>query len=126
MHTKQAEVVEGRRRRRYSEEFKAGVVAKCRQPGVSMAGVALAHGLNANLLRRWVEELKEEATAPVAPNDSDRVEPARFVPLPAPIKPTPSAASIRIEIARGPTRVVVQWPMEAAEECKAWLQDLLR
>ena len=30
------------------------MVAACRQPGVSIAGVALAHQLNANLLRRWV------------------------------------------------------------------------
>jgi transposase-like protein len=33
----------GRKRRRHSAEFKAKVVAACRQPGVSMAAVALAH-----------------------------------------------------------------------------------
>lgn len=43
-----------RRRRRHSEEFKARVVQACRIPGVSIAGLALAHGLNAHLLRRWV------------------------------------------------------------------------
>lgn len=36
--------------------FKARVVAACRQSGVSIASVALAHGLSANLLRRWVVE----------------------------------------------------------------------
>lgn len=52
------EAVPGRRRRRrHSDEFKARVVAQCRQPGVSIAGVALANGLNANLLRRWVSDL---------------------------------------------------------------------
>ncbi|WP_353885777.1 transposase, partial [uncultured Microbacterium sp.] len=45
-----------RRRRRHSDEFKAKVVAACRQPGVSIASVALAHELNANLLRRWIHE----------------------------------------------------------------------
>ncbi|WP_114968091.1 transposase [Rhodoferax ferrireducens] len=46
----------GRRLRRHSEQFKSEVIGACRQPGVSIAGVALANGLNANLLRRWVVE----------------------------------------------------------------------
>ena len=45
----------GRRRRRlHSDEFKADAVAAASQPGMSMASVALARGINANLLRRWV------------------------------------------------------------------------
>ena len=57
MNTKQA-VTPGRRRRRHSAEFKAKVVEECRRPGASMAAIALAHGLKANLLRRWVVEKK--------------------------------------------------------------------
>ena len=46
----------GRRRRRlHSDEFKADAVAAASQPGVSMASVALARGVNANLLRRGFE-----------------------------------------------------------------------
>ena len=38
----------GRRRRcRHSADFKASVIRECLQPGVSMASVALANGLNA-------------------------------------------------------------------------------
>ena len=45
---------EGRRRRRkHSDEFKAHIVAACCKPGVSSASVAMANGINANLLRRW-------------------------------------------------------------------------
>ena len=51
-----------RSRRRYTEEFKKQAIAACLQPGISMASVALANGLNANLLRRWVTE-RQEATA---------------------------------------------------------------
>jgi transposase len=40
-------------RRTYSLGYKHEVVRKAMEPGVSMAGVALAHGINANLLRRW-------------------------------------------------------------------------
>ena len=44
----------GRRRGRYTDEFKAQIIAACRQPGVSTAAVALANGINDNLLRRWI------------------------------------------------------------------------
>jgi transposase len=42
-----------RPRRVHSAEFKAAVLAACNDPGASIAGVALAHGLNANLVRKW-------------------------------------------------------------------------
>ncbi|MPW11430.1 transposase, partial [Paraburkholderia sp. CNPSo 3155] len=58
-----------RRRRRYSVEFKAQVVAACRRPGVSLAAIALDHRLNANLLRRWVEQAEGNARVPVASSD---------------------------------------------------------
>ena len=41
-----------RRRRTHTEEFKQGVLAACRDTGASVAGVALANGLNANQVRR--------------------------------------------------------------------------
>ena len=37
-------------------------MAACQQPGVSIAAVALARGLNANLLRRWVVEAERTAS----------------------------------------------------------------
>jgi len=54
-----------RRRRLHSNEFKAGAVATCMQPGMSMAAVAMAHGVNANLLRRWVREAETKTAADV-------------------------------------------------------------
>lgn len=57
MHTISNEVGGGRRRRReHSAEFKAQVVAACSVPGVSNAAVAMAHGVNPNLARRWVRK----------------------------------------------------------------------
>ena len=38
----------------YDREAKRELVRRCLEPGVSLAAIALAHGLNANLLRRWV------------------------------------------------------------------------
>ena len=41
-------------RRVHGAEFKAQVLAECQQPGASVAAVALDHGLNVNLLRKWL------------------------------------------------------------------------
>ena len=49
----------GRRRGRYSDQFKRPAIAACLDPGVSTAAVALAHGLNANLARRWIAETSQ-------------------------------------------------------------------
>jgi transposase len=38
----------------YDKQAKRELVRRCQQPGVSVAAMALAHGLNANLLRKWI------------------------------------------------------------------------
>ncbi|WP_198972998.1 transposase [Xylophilus sp. ASV27] len=113
----------GRRRRGlHSEEFKADAVAAASQAGMSMASVALARGINANLLRRWVREAE-------LPQAVVRGKPAAgastFVPVrvPAPIaQPT----EIRIDVRRGARTITVSWPMAAAAECAYWMRELLR
>jgi transposase len=45
-----------RTHRTYSPQFKAELAAMSRQPGVSIAALALQHGINANLLHRWRKE----------------------------------------------------------------------
>jgi len=39
-----------KRRRRYDAALKAQIVAECVQPGASVANVAMAHGINANIV----------------------------------------------------------------------------
>jgi len=119
----------GRRRRRtHSAEFKAKVVAACRQPGVSIAAVALANGLNANLLRRWVvsEEAQPANAMDVvsAPTRVD-VESRSFIPLQLEAPVGTSKQEINIELRRGATVVKVSWPVVAAAQCAAWLRELL-
>jgi transposase len=41
-------------KRIYAEDFKADLVRQCLVPGTSVAATGLAHGINANLLRRWI------------------------------------------------------------------------
>ena len=44
------------------DEAKRELVRRCLLPGVSLARTALEHGLNANLLRKWV--VKQTGTRP--------------------------------------------------------------
>jgi transposase len=123
------EPADGRRRRRlHSDEFKADAVAACMQHGVSMASVAMARGINANLLRRWVREAEVGAqpapspkTALPAPKAST---PAAFVPVPLPA--SGASTDVRMELRRGATTISVTWPANAAVACAAWMRELLR
>ena len=45
-------------RRWYTVQFKREIVARCLQPGASVAGVALEHGANANLVRKWIAKYR--------------------------------------------------------------------
>jgi transposase len=136
MDTSGIELPSRRTRRRHAPEFRDQVVQGCRQPGVSIAAVALANGLNANMVRKWV--IDAEARSGQAPT-SDPVRPAptcdkptpsaplSFLPLalPAPVAPMP-ADEIRIELQRGATAIKVAWPATAAADCAAWLRELLK
>ena len=120
-----------RRRRRHSAEFKAQLVAVCRQPGMSMAAVALEHGLNANLLRRWVvEDERGRATGLIDPRHAAHVcsmpANAGFVPMELGRPGAVTSQEIVIELRRGATLVKVSWPVGAAPACGSWLRDLLR
>ena len=134
MSTIPEQAVIGRRRRRlHSDEFKANAVAWCMCPGMSMAAVAMANGVNANLLRRWVRaaEMRPGAGLPdalpnalTAPDRRVAETPAAFIPMQLPAKT--AAADIRIELRRGATSISVAWPADAATDCAAWMRELLR
>ena len=113
-----------RRRRLHSAEFKAQVVAACNALGVSMAAVAMANGVNANLARRWVVEAERRGGGVVARAASGAVA-SSFVPLQLPTVQTPPL-DIGIELRRGTTTINVSWPCAAASECALWIRALLR
>jgi transposase len=113
-----------RTRRYHPPDLKRQVVAASQQPGASVAAVALAHGLNANLVRRWMRQATPGGGALTV-----RVaESVGFVSVPvATSSPSPvSAEPIRLELRRGASSVSLQWPTAAAAECGAWLRDWLR
>ena len=126
MNTISDQVTPGRRRRRtHSAEFKAKVVAACRAPGVSIAAVAMANGINANLARRWVLDLERRGEVGAPDGVALSVVAKGFVAARMPDAQN-VAADIRIELRRGATVINVSWPTDAASACAAWIRELLR
>jgi transposase len=130
-------------RRRHSAEFKAEVLSACEQPGASVSAVALAYGLNANLVHKWrgrggakLAGIAAPMTVPmaavVAPPRPVLAAGARFVPMEmcTPAQATPSDVArhgegvIHVELKRGASSVVVRWPGSAGADCAAWLREL--
>ena len=56
-------------RRWYTSQFKGEIVARCLQPGASVSGIAVEHGLNPNMVRKWIERTHKETRklAPLLP-----------------------------------------------------------
>jgi transposase len=108
-------------RRFFSEAHKRAVVEKCLVPGASVSAVALAHGFNTNLVRKWISNY---------PSRRILGQPAgTLVPvgvLEAPAKPmrrsrraagkrAAEAASGWIELEIGAVRVIVRGKVDAAQ-----------
>jgi transposase len=109
-----------RSRRRHAARLKEQVLAECAEPGSSVAAVALAHGLNTNLVHKWRRQAngtRHAIAAPVAQS---------FIPVSVAASAPSVAADIWIELRRGAVAVNVSWPREAAAECAAWLREFLR
>ena len=88
-------------RRRHSDELKARVLAACDEPGASISGVALAHGLNTNLVRKWRSGRGvKRAVMAIAPTAAIQAPPAALgaapqfvaVDMPAPLRAAARAA----------------------------------
>lgn len=128
-----------RTHRTYSAQFKADLVAACQRPGASIAALALQHGMNANVLHRWLKEYDHgrhrlgNADAVTAADQA--VKPA-FIPiaiaapesggLSQPSASRAAAGNIRIECPRNGLSITVDWPLSGASECAQMLREVLR
>lgn len=116
-------------RRNHALGLKKAVLDEC-QAGASVASVAMAHGLNANLVHKWRRLARGELVAAVRPPTPAPT----FIPLvitsPALPAPAPPACAesreLRIELRRGAIVATVNWPMSSTAECAGWLRELLR
>lgn len=113
------ETENSRKRRRYGAELKAQILAECDLPGASVAKVAMAHGINANIVHGW-RKLAREAGAGSLP---ERFVPVAVAPV---VPPALGERTIDVELRRGGITVKLSWPMSASMDLSAWMRELLR
>lgn len=90
------------------------MLRECEQPGASVAGVAVSHGLNPNLVHNW-----RKVRLATAPNG--------FVQLPAPVPSLEAPPkAVRIEVPTPKGTLVVHWPLSELPQSVTWLRALTR
>lgn len=82
----------------YDSEAKRELVEACLQPGVSVARMALEHGVNANLLRKWINQYRGNASS-VPPSTPARL--SAFVPVLSMTVPKPAEATLNVALPNG-------------------------
>jgi transposase len=107
-------------KRRHSAAFKRKLVKLTEEAGASVAAIALAHGINANLLFKWRRaqvtgpaRREPAAQAVLLPVTMDSLPPASaLLELPAPTARAPAAGIIEIDF--GGARVRLRGSVDAA------------
>lgn len=102
-----------RQRSSYPKPFKAQVVRECLQPGATISSVAISHGINANVIRKWLPIYREQLPVTLPP----------FVPLRAAPKRQPEVSAI-IELPLGEQSITVKWPTSDPEGCARFIRGL--
>ena len=102
-----------RQRSSYPKPFKAQVVQECLEPGASVSSVAISHGINANVIRKWLPIYRDKS----------------FVPLPAfvPLQPMPkrhSDEAVVIALPLGDKSITVKWPISDPDGCARFIRSL--
>lgn len=113
------------RRRRYSEELKQQVLSECGRPNASVAKVAMAHGINANVVHSWRKRVREAVETP----DAIALQEPVFVPMmlpPVASAVATSATQVQVQIKRAAMVISVDWPLEAAAQLGIWMRELLK
>lgn len=114
------------KRRRYSASFKRQIVEACLAKEASVPQVALAHGLNANMVHRWIRKVQAHSLPTIG---------NAFVALPmasseaAPSVPNHRPAdgeAIHVEIPYRQQSLHIRWPVSQTDRCLALLRELLQ
>ena len=97
-----------KKRRTYSAEFKQQIVQACKAPDVSIASVALQHGLNTNLVSKWIRLIDAKPGNDRSPLPN---KPA-FIALScsAPLDPTPAdMLTVQITLPHSKVEIGLKW-----------------
>ncbi|MCY1313211.1 Transposase [compost metagenome] len=102
-----------RQRSSYPKLFKAQVVRECLQPGATVSSVAISHGINANVIRKWLPIYRDQVPTAL---------PA-FVPLqPMPKRKTDEVVVIALPL--GDKSITVKWPASDPDGCARFIRSL--
>jgi transposase len=81
---------------------KAQVVAECAEPGALVAKVAMAHGINANVVHRWRKLARGGAVKTVSKTGKFIALPMTMAPASVPpTAPTVAVPGLQVELRRG-------------------------
>ena len=138
------------RRRSYTPQFKAELVSQCLLGQTSLASLAVEHGINPNILGRWVLEHKRDGKHGLQATGANSAKPAVVDLTPAnwiPIKTRPiiqnhdavadpsaatgserdvTAASVDLELVSRGLTMTVRWPISEHEALAHWTRELLK
>ena len=102
-----------RQRSSYPKSFKAQVVQECLQPGASISSVAISHGINANVIRKWLPLYRDQPPATLPAFIPVKVSPKKQAEL-----------SVIIELPFGEQTITVKWPSSDPEGCARFVRGL--
>ena len=124
-----------RTHRTYTAEFKAELVAACQSPGASIAAIAGQHGMNANVLHRWLKEHQQSGRhqrivcSSAAQSLVTSPSVAAFIAVKLPATATPEPASkdlIKVELHKGAVSMIITWPTDAVDDLAQWTRVILK
>ena len=122
----------GRKRAHYPAAFKAQLLAACAEPGAGTAAIAKAHGLNANLLRRWIAQHRRQTQdgALATPGTATPAGATGFVQLTAaghcaPLVSPTGNERLHLSISRGELQASLSLPADQHSQCASILKLLL-
>ena len=98
----------------YDPQAKRELIEACLQPGVSVAKLALTHGINANLLRTWMTKHQRQLLAGGSLLPS-AATPAPFIPV-VPVSAQRSPITLPELAARLPNGVRLEWSALPADQ----------
>ena len=93
-----------RQRSSYPKSFNAQVVHECLPPGTSISSIAICHGINDNVIRKWLPLFIDQPPATLPAFVPVTVAPKRQAEL-----------SVIIELPFGEQFITVKWPSSDPE-----------
>lgn len=97
----------------YDPQAKRELIEASLRPGVSVAKLALVHGINANLLRKWISKYQRQVLAGGSPPPSAAMA-ASFIPV---VTVAPRSPIVPTElVARLPNGVRLEWSALPADQ----------